>query len=203
VKPESHFDVLAIVDAVTTHVGSVSRGEVHMFAYLGCLMSLYRQRPAAEWGYVFGVTSHSYPYSGELDRAVDELYGGGVLAFDDTADAPTLVMTSHGQQRWSMLRSLTQYEDRGKVLDAVCASVLALPLGRIRHAVSNDPEIATAATLKHDRLLMTEDFIPLLHQQFDALARSIGRTDVDLFVPAVIWLSCLSEDESSISEGQV
>ncbi len=201
-KPESHFDVLAIMDAVTTHVGSVSRAEVHMFAYLGCLMSLYRQRPVAEWGYAFGVTSHSYPYSGELDTAVDELYGAGGLAFDDAADAPTLVMTTSGRQRWSLLRSLTQYTDRGRVLDAVCASVLALPLGRIRHAVSNDPEIATAAELKHERLLMTEDFIPLLHQQFDALARNVGRAEVDLFVPAVIWLSCLSEGEST-SEGQV
>ena len=68
--PLACFDCLALGAQLERHLGDSTEPELHMFSYLGCLLSLYAGRMVSEWGYRFVCTPDGAPYSPDLSYAL-------------------------------------------------------------------------------------------------------------------------------------
>ena len=48
------FDLLFVAEELSLKLGTATVGEIHLFSYLGCLLSLFEGQPVADLGYSFG-----------------------------------------------------------------------------------------------------------------------------------------------------
>ncbi len=187
---QSYFDALNVCDRLQRSVGSVATAEIHLFAYIACLLSLYRGRPVGEWGYHFAVTNEGYPYSPEIDSALRSLTANRsiLVAKDDF-----LMLSQIGGDEIAELNSLATLRDRIPFLESACECALILPIGSIRTALAQEVNIRGALLLAQARLLLTGVELDLLYEQFEVLTKAIGVNVDDLMVPAVVWITYLSE----------
>jgi len=189
ISPFACFDCLFISQGVQNALGNFAPTELHLFAYLGCLLSLYKHRPVAEWGYSFYGTKMGAPFSPEIDQALPELKLAGLFA--DHGDY--LQITERGSEEYYLLRGLSQNSDRETYLEGACSSILALPIGLIHEALSREPEIEHATKINSTRLLLTDGpGLQVLYEHFTALSTAITVDISDLMLPSVVWLTYLS-----------
>ena len=191
---QSYFDALDVCRRLQETLGPVARAEVHLFAYLSCLLALYRSQPVSEWGYYFAVTPDGYPYSPDLDAALDILISSGDLQTDRDG---YLAMSDYGAETLRELNTLGLFQPRTSFLEGACSSVLALPVGSIRDALSQEVGIRNALALSQSRRLPTDVGLNLLYAQFRALSEAIGVNVDDLLIPAVVWLTYLIKTAST------
>lgn len=188
--PEAAFDVLAIVAGLTPPFSEVLFSEVHLFAYLSCLLSLYDGQPVADWGYSFAGTREGSPYAHPLSDSIQSLYGSGFLIGDERL----IQISEAGRQEYEFLCTLSQNIRRTEYVAGACASVLALPLGVVRAALSQEPALKRTAALAATRPLLESADQSVLYEQFEALSEAVGVDIHDLMVPAVAWLMYLSRE---------
>ena len=65
----STFDSLVILSELRDILGTVSFGEICLYAYMACWLFVYRSNNPDQWGYVFSATQSGAPYSLELQIA--------------------------------------------------------------------------------------------------------------------------------------
>ena len=78
-NPVPTYDCLFIGDALEKRFGGFAIAELHLFAYLACLLSVYSHRPAVDWGYGFVSTEIGAPFSREIELTVAELIRLGLF----------------------------------------------------------------------------------------------------------------------------
>lgn len=192
----AYYDCLSICRQLQGTLQRVSKVEIHLFAYLSCLLSLYEQQPVSGWGYSFAITEHPYPNSPALDEAMEVLAKKGSLL----ADGDYLTVTDVGNKELTLLSAFSINSRREPYLYGACSSILALPVGIISEAISQEPDIKGAITLSQSRLLLRDSGLNLLHEQFAELSKDIGVDVEDLMVPAIVWLSYLSSVRNQTEE---
>lgn len=198
VNPFAFFDCLAISTELQHVLDAAAPAEVHLFAYLACLLSVYRGRPVATWGYSFAGTRNGSPFSPEVEASKELLIRAGHATVTESG---YLQLTSSGCEEYELLASLTVNSQRIEYLVGACATVLTLPLGWIKAAITSDPQMRLAAEQKTTRPLLTETAIDEFHDDFELLAASLGADVADLMIPAVIWLRSMKERVNSMSRG--
>ncbi len=82
-NPNAYYDCLAICVNLEKHLGNTSITEIHLFAYLSCMLSLFKENPVSMWGYSFSVTSTSHPYSADIDEEIINLINNDCLSRDN------------------------------------------------------------------------------------------------------------------------
>jgi hypothetical protein len=194
-NPAATFDVLAIHGHLRRSIGATSRSELHLFAYLGCLLSLYDRRPASEWRYSFVATQFGAPFSADLDDAFREALLDGVIAADANPELSQL--TAEGDEELADLSTLLTLKARDRHLEAACATSLMLPISMTREAVVSDSRIRSSLALQTTRALLTSDWYADIHSQFDALRSAVGDASIDLLAPAVVWVRYFGERKSA------
>ncbi len=187
---DAYFDVLSICDRLRPTLGPVAPAEVHLLAYLGCLLALYRGRAVGRWGCTFAATEEGYPYSPDVQAALGTLIRRGDLATDSDG---FLTVTSSGERELGLLRSLAAFQEREEYLGGACGSTLALPTGTIREAVAFAPDVRGALRTEQSRLLLTKSGLDRLYEQFATLGKVVGVDVADPMVPAVVWLTYILE----------
>lgn len=192
-NPFAYFDCLCIGIRLNRFLGNFSIPEIHLFSYLACLLSLYKGKPVSDWNYDFSITLNGYPYSADLDSSIKNLIDAGYFK----AQNRYIEITAAGEKEYDNLVGLTLNSNREPFIDGACASVLSLPVGIIRSAISQESEIDTAIALSQSRKLLTNAGLTILYDQFKALSSVISLDIEDLMVPSVIWLSYLSEIQNS------
>jgi len=184
--PEAYFDAVAIAADAPASVMPMTIIEAHLYAYLGCILGLFKGQAVGDWGYSFAVTSEGFPFSVQFETArsmvvarglVDEDGAGFMSARHDelAAEIGSLLTFGSWAARRQWLRAATQ-----------CA--LALPVGSIRHAIGQTPGLASVR-LGQRRLLLQADDIELLYEEYGIVSSVLGADVKDLLSPAVIWLS--------------
>lgn len=179
------FDSLSITITLNEGVHDVDSPDIHLFAFLACLLSIYKGKAASEWGYSFAVTQYGYPYAGEITNSLDLLKKIGHIESNHLIIQPT----EQGKRKYEFLRKFTLYTEREKFLVGATGTALALPLGSIYSAISEGTEIRNAVTLTQNRQLLSEVGQKMLYEQFKELSAQIGINAKDLMLPAFIWLS--------------
>jgi hypothetical protein len=187
ISAEAYLDALAILGDAPASIVPMSIVEMHLYAYLGCILGLFRGHPVAGWGYTFAITSEGFPYSVQFDEARQVLLFKGLAVQDDNglleadrenmaAEMTTVLSFSHFETRREWLRTATN-----------CA--LAFPVGAIRHAINNSPGVETPLKLGQRRQLLQVDDVELLYDEHQAVQAALGPDVQDLLSPAVLWLS--------------
>jgi len=194
VNPYACFDSLSICRRLQHNLGNTATAEVYLFAYLSCLLSLFKNRAVSSWQYRFSITPNGYPYSTDLDNALKILMDSGLLQPDD----PQYVrLTEEGNMVYNSLSSLEQNSQREPFIEGACSTLLSMPIGLIRRSLSNEPEIKGALELSQSRILLSNAGLESLHDQFDELSAVIGIDIKELMVPAIVWLEYLTESRSA------
>jgi hypothetical protein len=140
------------------------------------------------WGYSFSVTSISYPYSVDIDEEIINLVNSDCLYRDNDF----LKVTELGKERYKFLSSLSQYAERELFIKGSCSTTLALPVGFVRKAISQESEITYAIALDQRSLLLNEGALNDIYRQFSTLSSIIGIDTKEMIVPAVLWLTCVA-----------
>ncbi|MGJ5816317.1 hypothetical protein [Paludibaculum fermentans] len=187
INPYAAFDSLYISEALRKNIQHPVVAELHVFAYLACLLSLYRGQPVAEWGYGFAGTRGGSPFSHELDSAVRTLIALGFLSVSEG----NVRITERGQSELSVLRQFHQNKERIDCLEPATSSALTMPVGVIRHALAQEPTLMPSSQLLTTRTLLDGPYMPRLYEQFAALGRTVGIEHEDLLIPATVWLGYL------------
>jgi hypothetical protein len=199
-NPAATFDSLAIGVQLTKSLGSVGRSEIHLFAYLACLLALYETKPVTDWEYSFAGTQDGAPFSPELNESVDALIRtGSLIPHSDDVDFYTV--DANGKDEYEALRSIESLAARERYLEGACASLLSIPIGRVRMGLRREPSMARIAPDRPARQLLEGIAFEELYEQLKALSDTLGNVVTDLLVPAVVWLSYLAKDaEQPVSE---
>ena len=185
--PNATFDCLLVARRLQAQGAAFTGPELHLFAYLACLLWLYQKHIVTDWGYSFVGTELGAPYSQEIDLALKELLGRGFfLRVHDR-----LRMTELAEQTLEDFSSLEMNRERAECLNAACASIAAFSLGMVTSALSQEPELSRAKALPSSRLLLEDAAQSQLYVQFEALRSNLDQRTSDLRLPAVVWLSAL------------
>ena len=187
VNTSAFFDTIVLTDRINQRIGTAVGPEVHLFAYLACLLAVYRGWPATDWGYRFACTENGAPYSHELQNAIEELLALGHLSSSEEI----ITLSEGGQDLRGFLSSLETQQRRLPYLDGACSSLLGMPVGIVRYAISSEPTIRRATTLSRNQLLLDNVGQELLYEEFARISAAVGSESPDLIVPAVTWLTTL------------
>jgi hypothetical protein len=191
IKSAAFYDSLYIILRMQEVFGNVFRGELHLLAYLSCLMSLYRGQPVSCWDYFFMKTPNGAPYSPEIDAAIEDLLLNGWIA----TSGQHLCANERSVDFFHNISELGQNSIRNEFLDAACSSVSGLPIGMIKTAMSLEPELFSAIGATQGRILLDGPGVEILYEQFEALNHILG-AGAELMVPAIVWLTYLSQKAS-------
>jgi hypothetical protein len=191
---ESYYDALAICVHLDPILDSVAPSEIYIFAYLACLLSIYRNHSVTSWGYRLGSVEYGYPFSPDLAQSIEDLVKAGYLK--QGVEDKFLRVTPSGEKEFEWLQKLGNNAKRDEYIDGACYSALSLPLGVIRDAIDESRDVQAARKLSSARHIPSATGMQDIHDQFDVLSKSIGVEIEDLMIPAVVWLQFMSSIDS-------
>ena len=158
-----------------------------------CLKStlcIYDGCNAQKWGYGFARNKYGAPVSIELMEEVEFLCAKGYLSKDssgyyrisDTASLNSILSISKsGILGW-----------RSKYIEVVFDSLLTKSFPRVVRAVQNEPGISLLESINRTSTLLESSLINALYEDFGVLKEIIGDPQIDLVVPASLWIDYLS-----------
>lgn len=187
ISPQAYFDCLAISESAPRSVGPLSRAEIHLFAYMACILALIEGKPINEWGYTFALTSNGHPHSVELNGSIDLLVRHGKLR-EDKEELLSLTENA-GRAEVRGLASIRSLDERLRWIRTATECALALPVGTIRYAIENTPGVDAAIALGQRRDLLGDEDIDRLYEERRLIMEVLGEDSVDLLAPAVAWLT--------------
>lgn len=184
------FDALFVCARLSRFAGGAAAVELHLFAYLACLVSIYDGREANEWQYAFVATPAGAPYAETLAQETDRLRAAGRLLDDGLL----LVPSELGLRELDLVGDFASARARRPYLEAASAAASLLPLPTVVHAVTQEPGLRHALTAEASRALLGDAELTLVDEQFDAVAGALADRSSehrDLLVPTTLWLSYL------------
>lgn len=201
--PAATFDVMVLVDELGRH-GDPGRLEIHTFAYLGCLMSVFRGEPASDWNYSFTAVPPTLPYSPTLETASSALLvSGKIVQEGGVSDEESLSfrLTATGRSDLQLLASLGSFAPRLPYLQAAAKTAVFTSLHAVVNSLSFEPQLARAVSLDRPRVLLTQVGAASLYEEFDALTQVLGPEHRELLVPASLYVSFLQARSQELGQG--
>ena len=189
VTTDASFDSLYIARNLQQDRSAFVAAEVHLFAYLSCILWLYRYGSTADWGYSFVGTNQGAPYSLAIGSALDEMLRRGILV----REGRHMRLSARGELCLRPFENMTINKGRVECIRGACGATAAMSRGMVNGALSEEPELRRARTTPANRPLLEGAGHSQLFEHLDALRRGLGGKDEDLRVPAVVWLSALHE----------
>jgi hypothetical protein len=186
---QSAFDVLVIAKRLEASLGGVTRSELHLLAYVACLLSVYKGYPASDWGYTFIRSNWGSPFAAAIEDRVTNLEVAGLVV----SRGQLIAVSESGSEMLSVIREASEHSWRSGFLDAAASSALAIPLGSIRGALHQEPGSRKAAIHVGPQELIRDQADPELYEQFEGVTEVVGPNVSDLLVPSVVWLAYLDE----------
>ncbi|MFH1919266.1 MAG: hypothetical protein ABIP48_05170 [Planctomycetota bacterium] len=184
-SPLAYYDSLYVVSSLGDTQPPPGFGDVHVVAYLACLLSLYDGNPISMWGYQLAM-AEGRPFSAALEDAIDRLQSLGCISQGEHGE---LTPTEAARAELSSLAKLRSFSKREPFLSGACSAVLTQPAGIARNALLHDPQLRPLNRLGSSRMLFQEPGIGQLYRQFDELRQGIQFQPSELMVPAVLWLA--------------
>jgi hypothetical protein len=108
ISDTAYYDALAVSRQLENQLGDVAVAEVHLFAYLACLLALYKGHSPSVWGYAFAVTDYGYPFSGEIQNAIDIHLKTRCLLRSTTSGPEYLNVSPEGVREFEVLETLAE-----------------------------------------------------------------------------------------------
>ena len=181
------YDSLLIGNEITKYlIRGFTQSDIHLFAYLACLMSLYSGKPVSDWGYIFTTTPTQSPFSVEIANSLDLLIKEGYIIKNTK-----LIISDTGKIMVDRLGHMSTNKFRTKAIIGSTQALMAIPPGIVREGLHNEPEIGRARSANASRSLLNND-LEELYQQFKIIKEVVGEQNSNLMMPSVAWLSSLA-----------
>jgi len=199
-SPAATFDVLFQIAGLSRQADP-SNIELHTFAYLACLMSIFRGRPASDWGYTFSAVPPTLPFSPAIESALADLIKGGFIEATvppGPKNNTEVVLARHGitdrgRQELEIWRGLTMFSSRVAYLDAATKTAVFSSFPAVVNSLSYEPQLNAALLTDGPRMLLTSVTSAPLYEQFAALLEVLGSEHEELIVPASLYLNFLTQ----------
>jgi hypothetical protein len=186
----AEFDLLQIAAMQTEASAGMTDGELHMLAYLACLLAVYDGHRPPWWGYKFTATRTGAPFSFLLSTAQDRARNSGLIERREEV----WTITDLGRVDLGQISEVMLNARRLPYLDAAAGAALAMPLPSVAGALGREPGLRRALRFVKTQELLDEAGLALLEDQFNALNEALAGDNAadDLMVPAVVWLTYLA-----------
>lgn len=185
--PNAYADVVTLLHVAPRSAIPLSVAELHLFAYLGRILSLFDGLPIADWGYDFVVTSEGFPFSAQLDEGLKAASRLGLVT--DDFDGELVPAETAIAAEYEVLTKISDACRRSAWLRAATHCSLSIPSGSIRYAVNHSPGLAAATSSGQRRMLLQPTDVASLYAQYAVVRNALGEIDHDLLAPAIVWLS--------------
>lgn len=192
-SPRSYYDALHLCTRLQESLKAVARAEIHLFGYLASLLAAYRGQLPSDWGYGFAITPDGYPFSHDVDASLDLLVRRGRLVADEDG---YLMASPYGSMELEALGALSALRQNNTFVEGACGAALVMPVGIIRDALGREWDLQRVPGVSRAEILPTQVGSAMRRQHFAALRTALPSDPGDLMVPAVVWLSYLSESSS-------
>lgn len=192
----ANFDVLYLVSNISTKYNELSFYEINVLLYLSKLISIYDGQTSESWKYEFTVSESGAPISKDILSEIESMQSNFVLASNDDIYF-SIKNKQFVESAISNLSTQQMFTRRVKYLQCSVDALLSKTLPTIVNAMQSEPGIKEFRTLDragilHDISDIAEDDIFV---DFRTLKSIIGEAKSDVFVPACIWIDCLSSVE--------
>jgi hypothetical protein len=183
------FDAMYILGQLQPVAGGGTQGEVQVFAYLSCVLTLFHQKAPIDWGYRFAALPPALPYAVDLTEALDGLVAA---QYAQPVSRSSYALTDQGQievQKWSRLYA---FQERPAYLSAAVGASTFMSIPLVGAALRNDPQLVHADVLKRRVELFGDSPASDVLEQFIALREALGGRVESLLTPALVYLEYLT-----------
>lgn len=189
VKPEAFYDSLSLANKLDNFLDGFRVEEIHLFSYFSSILYLYRQNTITEWNYRFIISENGYPFSDDINEAINRHIQNGL--FDEKETYCTI--TSRGTDEFNKFKALSSFKKREECLNAACTTSILMPYSQTLRALLNDPQIVREKENQNRPWLEQSNIYP----KFQELSQAVGVPINDLLLPAVTWISYINELEAN------
>lgn len=190
----ANFDILHYLSHPRNKFKEQTLFEINTMLYLAELLSIYDGHHSHEWGYGFARNKYGAPVSKELIEEAEFLFAKGYLN-KDRMGYYSLSQTTSLIQILPSLSSSTLLGWKRKYIEAVFDSLLTKSFPKMVHAVQNEPGISYLERINRTSALLESSLENSLYDDFSVLQEIIGDPQIDLVVPASLWIDYLSTQE--------
>jgi hypothetical protein len=197
-KANAGFDALFITDALSAFADGAGIVELHLFAYLACLLSIYDGRDVSSWDYDFVATPAGAPYADALASECDRLRAMGLLVDHGLL----LRLGPQAHDDLTVIREFASARARIPYLDAACSAATLLPLPTVTNAISHEPGLQQALSQHGSKELLNQAELMLVDAQFRAVSEALTEHSgehSDLLVPTTLWLSYINATAHTVA----
>lgn len=186
----ANFDVLYYLANSAIKYREQTTFEINTMLYLSQLLSIYDGNTTSKWGYLFTINKFGAPISIEVLNEIDRLYSIGVLEKD-----------SNNYYRLSCSKSISivdklqmshVFEWRTKYIMVSIDSILTKPFPKVVDAIQHEPGISSLGEIKRTSILHKDCSSDILFNDFKSIREAVGESNINLVVPASLWIDCLS-----------
>mgnify|MGYP000120860445 CR=1 FL=1 len=158
--------------------------------YLAQLLSLYDGNTTSKWGYLFTRSKFGAPISMEILEELDMLLSNGILEQD--GNGYYRLSDSSSVSIVNKLERSYMFEWRTKYIMTSIDSILTKPFPKVIDAIQYEPGIRILAEINRTSVLHSDISADLLFEDFKVIREMVDSLDVDLVVPASLWIDCLA-----------
>lgn len=186
----ANFDVLYYLSNSVTRYAEQTAFEINTMLYLSLLLSLYDGNATPEWGYLFTRSKFGAPISIEIIEELDRFSINGVLKQEE--NGYYRLTDSSFENMVDELAKSHMFKWRTKYIRASIDSVLTKPFPRVIDAIQYEPGIRMLKELNRTSVLHGKVSTKLLFEDFKVIREIVNSPNIDLIVPASLWIDYLA-----------
>ena len=188
IQSEARTDCFLIVNALISQNNQMMRSELHLIAYMSCLLHIFKSGTFLDWGYPFYGTEDGAPFSDELEAVFSSLLDSGQILPTGESYVATINFCSVATK----ISTLGTVAPRLECIQASMASVCYFGSGIVREALEQEPVLRRARTAGTRRKLLAEEGLGSLYFHFKFIKERLPEMN-DLRASSLLWISSLYE----------
>lgn len=191
----ANYDIMYYLSSKINRYPEQTVYEISTMLYLAELLSIYDGRLASEWGYNFAYNEYGAPVSSEIICEIKTLCSFGIVlqSEDGYYRINSTSNILQGSSKLSYLSWKTRY------IDTAITSLLTKPFPKVVSAIQEEPGISSLTKRNKTSTLLTDRLSNVLFKDFNVLKEVIQDNDIDLIVPASIWIDYLISQKNQES----
>ena len=185
ISPESQFDSLSIGIKLYNYFDGFNRKEIQLFSYFSSVLFPYTREPLSEWKYKFILDSENYPFSADINSAIDlHILNGNFEEKEAFLNA-----TTRGIRTFDEIKGLHSFVNREKAITAACTASIMVPFRETEEALLKDPELTKKQLLKTNQDWINQDFVI---ERIKEVSTKLGVPINNLIASSVSWIKYLA-----------
>jgi hypothetical protein len=184
ISPESLFDSLSIGVKLYNYFDGFKRNEIQLFSYFSSVLFPYTKEPLSEWKYKYIIDESGYPFSSDVNFAIDShLLNGN---FEEREKF--IILTARGMKTFDDFKELPSFQNREKAINASCTTSIMIPFKETEEALLKDPEYSKQ-NIENNRDWINQEFAI---DRIKEVSNALGVPIENLIASSVSWIKYLS-----------